>query len=526
MSEVDVLIVGAGPAGLAAAIRLRQRLGEARKDATVVVIDKAPRLGYHNLSGAVFEANCLDELHPGWREDPDPFIKSMVPVERDELIYLTRSKHQAVPAALVPRHLRHQGDYAISINRLVQWLGRLAQQAGAEVHLGFAAREILQEDGAVRGVRLVDLGRDARGRKQANFLPGERITARVTIFCDGSRGVLSRQVVESHGGGRNPQIYSVGIKQLIKLPPKADFGSGRVLHTLGYPCRRDVFGGGFLYDMGKGEVAVGLILGLDWRYADLNPQREMELFKAHPFVARLIEGGEVVATGVKTVPEGGYYALPKLAVNGALLAGDAAGFVNLRKIKGIHYAIRSGIAAADTLFEALSRNDFTETSLQGYRRALEPGVLRPMRSARNYRQCFKLGLYLGAPLSTIQHLLPFGLHVEPDHRATRKRARLDRRASSGLDKATFVSLSGATHREDEPSHIAIRDPSVCLQCTDEYGNPCVQLCPGEVYRLREGELVLSPSNCMHDGSCAVKCPYQNIEWTPPEGGEGPRYRKM
>ncbi|MCP5515863.1 MAG: 4Fe-4S dicluster domain-containing protein [Verrucomicrobiales bacterium] len=526
MSEVDVLIVGAGPAGLASAIRLRRRLAEARKEASVVVIDKAPRLGYHNLSGAVFEADCLDELCPGWRADPDPFVKNMVPVERDELVYLTRSKMQPIPASLVPRHLRHQGDHAISINRLVKWLGGVAQQAGAEVQLGFAAGEVLQEGGGVRGVRLVDLGRNTRGRKQANFLAGERIEARVTILADGSRGVLSRQVTERHGGNRNSQVYSVGIKQLIKLPSQADFGAGRVIHTIGYPCRRDVFGGGFLYDMGKGEVAVGLILGLDWRYTDLNPQREMELFKAHPFVAGLLEGGEVVATGVKTVPEGGYYALPKLAVDGALLAGDAAGFVNMRKIKGIHYAIRSGIAAADTVFDALARNDFSESSLKGYRQALEPGVLRPMRSARNYRQCFKLGLYLGAPLSTIQHLLPFGLDAEPDHRSTRKRSRLNRSPDGGLDKATFVSLSGAAHREDEPSHIIIRDPAVCLECKDEYGNPCVQLCPGEVYRLREGELVLSPSNCMHDGSCAVKCPYQNIDWTPPEGGEGPRYRKM
>jgi electron-transferring-flavoprotein dehydrogenase len=525
MSDVDFLIVGAGPAGLATAIRLRQKLRAANRDASVVVIEKAPRLGYHNLSGAAFEADCLDELLPDWREEKDPFIKSMVPVERDEMYFLTQENAKPVPHSLVPRYMRHQGDYAISITRLVRWLGAVAQREGAEVHLGFAAREVLIEDGRIRGVKLVDLGRDARGKPQSNFLEGETVTARATVFCDGSRGVLSRQLTRIHGGGRNPQIYSVGIKQLIKLPKDNAFGERRVMHTLGYPCREDVFGGGFLYDMGGNEVAAGLILGLDWSYRDLNPQREMELFKRHPFIAALLKEGEVVATGVKTVPEGGYYSLPKLALDGGLLAGDAAGFVNMRKIKGIHYAIWSGIAAADTLANALEKDDFSEAALQSYREALEPRVLRPMRSARNYRQCFRLGLYLGAPLSTIQHLLPFRIKTDPDYATTRRDKQLAR-PEIGLDKATFVSLSGANHREDEPSHILIKDPDLCLKCTEEYGNPCTQLCPGEVYRMGEGGLILSPSNCMHDGSCAVKCPYQNIEWTVPEGGEGPRYRKM
>lgn len=526
MTDVDFLIVGAGPAGLATAIRLKQKLKAAKREASVAVIDKAPRLGYHNLSGAVFETPCLDELAPGWREEKDPFVKSIIPVEQDEMYHLTPEGSRRIPHALVPRHMRHKGDHAISINRLVRWLGMVAEREGAEVHLGFAAREVLIDNGRIRGVKLVDLGRDPRGQPQKNYLEGETVTARATVFCDGSRGVLSRQLTRLNGRGRNPQIYSIGIKQLIKLPRDNAFGENRVMHTLGYPCREDVFGGGFLYDMGHQEVAVGLILGLDWSYRDLNPQREMELLKRHPFIAELLKDGEVVATGVKTVPEGGYFSLPKLVLNGGLLAGDAAGFVNMRKIKGIHYAIRSGIAAADTLMEAIEKDDFSEEGLMPYRRALDPHVLRPMRSARNYRQCFKLGLYLGTPLSVIQHLLPFGLKIEPDHERTRRDKHLDRRDGVGMDKPTFVSLSGANHREDEPSHILIKDPKLCLKCSDEYGNPCTQLCPGEVYRMGEGELILSPSNCMHDGSCVVKCPYQNVEWTVPEGGEGPRYKKM
>ena len=527
MSDLDVLIVGAGPAGLAAAIHLRRKLREAGREASVAVLDKAPKLGYHNLSGAVFEADCLDALVPGWREESDSFVKSLVPVERDEMYFLASSFAKRIPAVVVPKHMRHQGDYAVSISRLVRWLGGVAQREGAELHLGFGARELLRENGTVRGVKLVDLGRDHQGNSQPNFLPGETVSAKLTIVCDGSRGVISRQFTQIYGGGRNPQIYSVGVKELIKLPPDNAFGERRVIHTLGYPSREDVFGGGFLYDMGGHEAALGLILGLDWRYPDLNPQAELERLKKHPFIAELIKDGEVIATGVKTIPEGGYYAVPRLAANGAMLAGDAAGFVNMQKIKGIHYAILSGMAAAEAAFEALDRNDFSEAALQKrYLQGLKGTVLEPLREARNYRQCFKLGLYLGAPLSTIQHLLPVRLRVKPDHEATRKNKRLGRPHPGGLDKAAFVNLSGASHREDEPSHIIIRDPELCKICAEEYGAPCTHLCPGEVYRIQDGKLILSPSNCMHDGSCAVKCPYQNIEWTVPEGGEGPRYRKM
>lgn len=528
MSDVDFLIVGAGPAGLATAIRLRQKLRAAnRDDVSVVVIEKAPRFGYHNLSGAVFEADCLDELVPGWREeDKDPFVKNLVPVERDEMYFLTKSGAKKIPHAVIPRHMQHKGDYSISINRMVNWLGGVARREGAEVLLGFAAREVIVEDGRIRGVKLVDLGLDPRGRPQKNYQPGETVRAKVTVICDGSRGVLSLQLSELNKEPVNPQIYSVGIKQLIKLPKDNAFGEKRVMHTLGYPCREDVFGGGFLYDMGNREVAVGLLLGLDWRYRDLNPQREMELLKTHPFIEELLKDGEIVATGVKTVPEGGYNSLPKMVWPGGLLTGDSAGFVNMKKIKGIHYAIYSGMAAADTMVAALEKDDFSEEALMPYLKALETNVLEPMHSARNYRQCFQLGLYLGAPLSMIQHLLPFSIKTKPDYGTTQGKKRLDR-PETGLDKATFVSLSGANHREDEPSHVIILDPELCLKCTEEYGNPCTELCPGDVYRLGgEGQLVLSPSNCMHDGSCAVKCPYQNIEWNVPEGGEGPRYKRM
>jgi len=527
MSRINVLIVGAGPSGLAAAIRIKQKLNREKRSESVVVVDKAPKLGYHSLSGAIFEAQCLDELVPGWRTLSDPFVKSMVKVECDEMYYLGRGNAIKIPGFATPRPMRHQGDYAVSLGRMVDWLGKIALGEGVEIYSGFAAEKVFFDGDAVKGVRLVDLGLNREGVPKSNFLAGEELEADVTVFSDGSRGVVSTQWTERFGQGMNPQVYSVGIKQLIKLPPDNAFGANRAIHTLGFPNRADVFGGGFMYSMGENIAAVGMILGLDWRYQDLNPQQELEIFKSHPFVAGLLKGGQVVSSGVKTIPEGGYYALPKLFTDGALLIGDAAGFVNMEKIKGIHYAIRSGMCAADAICEAVIKNDFSKAALARYQKNLEEeNIIRELYHARNFRQVFKFGIYLGAPLSNIQTWLPFKLGMEKDYRAMRPGAKLQRKESAGMDKAQFIGLSGAAHREDERAHIRILNPALCLECTQKYGNPCACFCPGEVYRMKGVELILSPSNCMHDGSCQVKCPYQNILWTPPEGGEGPRFKQM
>jgi electron-transferring-flavoprotein dehydrogenase len=321
-------------------------------------------------------------------------------------------------------------------------------------------------------------------------------------------------------------VYSIGMKQLIKLPPGNAFGNDRVIHTLGFPSAGDVFGGSFLYSMGQDHVALGIIFGLDWKYTDMNAQLELEILKTHPFIADLLKGGQVVVTGAKVIPEGGYYALPELYTSGALLVGDAAGFVNMEKIKGIHYGIRSGMCAADVIFDAVQKGNFNKSALAPYQDLLEErGVLPELRHARNYRQSFKHGTFLGAPLSKIQHLLPFRLSMEKDHLATKRGAKLNRQ-KVGMDKPQFTSLSGAMHREDEPSHLKILDAAVCATCSEIYGAPCVQFCPGEVYRMKGNEMILSHTNCLHDGSCQVKCPRQNILWTPPEGGEGPRYKGM
>jgi electron-transferring-flavoprotein dehydrogenase len=525
-APLDVLVVGGGPAGLATAIRLKQQLAAASQEASVAVIDKAPRPGYHALSGAAFEPDCLDELVPGWRDDRR-FMEQVVPVERDELYFLAGKLAVQVPAFVVPARMHHKGDVTLSLSRLVDYLAAQAERLGVELYHGYSARTLLIEGDRVAGVCLTDVGRDKDGVEMSNFRPAEEIRARVTVLADGSHGVISTQFRERFGGGKNPQVYSLGIKAVVQFPGDNPFGNHRVIHTLGYPNPASVFGGGFIYSLGEKTAAVGLILGLDWKHGDLTPQLEFERYRAHPFIARLLAGSVTIATGAKTIPEGGYFALGALTASGALVVGDGAGFVNMEKIKGIRYGILSGMAAADTIAEALAVGETGRTALAGYRARLEErGVLPDLRHARNYRAAFRRGIYLGAPLSLISSRLPGRLGMEPDFRGTKKGARLNRPDPGGMDGATFVSLTGSLHREDEPAHMAVLDPQKCLTCTADYANSCTHFCPGQVYRWGGEKIALSASNCLHCMTCAVKCPFENIRWLPPEGGEGPRFKQM
>jgi electron-transferring-flavoprotein dehydrogenase len=524
-APLDVLVVGGGPAGLATAIRLKQQLAAAGREAAVAVVDKAPRPGYHELSGAAFEPACLDELVPGWR-DERRFMEHVVPVERDEMYFLLGGRAIKLPDRVVPGRMHHRGDVTLSLSRLVDFLATKAEGLGVELYNGFSARSLLLDDGRVAGVRLAEVGLAKDGEAKPNHRPAEELRARLTVLADGSRGVVSTEFRERFGGGRNPQVYSLGIKAVVQFPGDNPFGNHRAIHTLGEPNPASVFGGGFLYSMGEKTVAVGLILGLDWKFGDLTPQREFERYRAHPFIAKLLAGSVTIATGAKTIPEGGWFALGTLTAPGALLVGDGAGFVNMEKIKGIHYAILSGMAAADTIVEALDGDDTGPAALAGYRRRLEErGVLPDMRHARNYRAAFRRGIYPGAPLSLIQSRLPGRLGMEPDAKATKKGARLGRPDPGGMDGATFVSLTGSLHREDEPAHMSILDPAACVTCEVDYAASCTHFCPGQVYRWDGEKIVLSASNCLHCMTCAVKCPLENIRWLPPEGGEGPRFKQ-
>ncbi|MFC1893399.1 4Fe-4S dicluster domain-containing protein [Chloroflexota bacterium] len=536
LNKMDVLFVGAGPSSLAGAIKLKQLLNENQRQDSVVVIEKADKLGQHNLSGAVFESQVLDELVPGWRNQKDSFITETIgnKVQVDETVFLLGSKAAVkLPEFVVPSYMRHDGDYIVSISEMVDWLGGIARGLGVEIYTGFTAKEILIDDGLVKGVKLGDKGLDKEGGKQSNYSPGETLEAKVTVLGEGSLGLLSEGLVSRFGLGnrRNPQVYSLGVKEILRLPEHNNFGTNRVIHTIGFPNRPDVFGGGTLYSIGKDKVALALIMALDWRYCDLDPQRELQLFKSHAFVRKLIEGGEVIAYGAKTLPEGGFYSIPGLVVDGAIIIGDAAGLTSIKKLKGLHYAIKSGILAAQAIFGAIKKQDYSKDILGTYEELLGNSfIMKDIRAARNYRQVFtKLGLasyYLGVPLSLFQQWIPFRLGVDPDYKGM-KRARLGRSYRGGIDRLTAISLSGTTHREDEPSHITFSDPGKCSRCGEDYScHPCAFFCPGEVYQFNDDELILSPANCVHCQTCRFKCPHQVIQWHVPEGGDGPRYKQM
>lgn len=539
LKRMDVLFVGAGPASLAGAIKLKQLLNQEGREESVVVIEKADKLGQHNLSGAVFEADVLDELIPEWREKKDPFVTKILNnrVDIDEIVVLLGDKVAIrLPESIVPPYMHHKRDYIVSVSEMVNWLGSIARRLGIEIYTGFAAKEMVIEDSWVKGIKLGDKGVNKEGEKQSNYTPGDVLEAKVTVLGEGSSGLLSEDLIKRFelGSGKNPQIYSLGVKEIIRLPENNNFGAKRVIHTIGFPNKTltpDIFGGGTMYSMGQNTVAVALILALDWRYCDLDPQRELQLFKSHSFVKRLLEGGDVIAYGAKTIPEGGPYSIPRLVTNGAVLIGDAAGLTNVRKLKGLHYAIKSGMIAAEAVLKAIKEQDFSERTLQTYEDLLyESFIMKDIRGAKNYRQVFakagRIGFYLGAPLSIIQQWLPFRIRTEPDYKGL-TRAKLNRQYSGGIDRLTAVSLSATSHREDEPSHITLSDLGKCAGCGEEYGcHPCAFFCPAEVYKFKKDELILSPSNCVHCQTCRIKCPHQVIKWQVPEGGDGPRYKMM
>jgi len=533
MNKVDVLFVGAGPASLAGAIKLKQLLKEKNLDASVVVIEKAEKTGHHSLSGAVFESEVLDELIPDWKESKEAFITKMLAnkVEKDETVYLfSGGGSMKFADSIIPKAMHHKGNYAISLSEMTNWLAGIARGLGVEIYNGFAVKDIVVEGNVVKGVKLGDKGLDKDGKPDCNHVPGEVIEAKVTVFGEGSLGLLSEKLINrlNLAEGKNIQIHSLGVKEIIKLPENNNFGANRVIHTMGFPNKPEIFGGGTMYSMDANTVAVAVVLALDWKYCDLNPHQELQAFKSHKFVSKLIEGGEVVAYGAKTLPEGGYYSVPELVVDGAVIIGDSAGFTSAKKLKGLHYAVKSGMLAAEAIADAVQKNSFTKETLGKYKDLVEKSFIwKDLINARNYRQVFNtpLGLFLGLPLSFIQGIFS-RIRTKHDYHSM-KRTKLNRKVNGNIDRLTDVSLSGTIHREDEPSHITFKDGKQCDSCAEKFGvNPCWYFCPGEVYKFENDELILSPSNCLHCQTCRVKCPQQNIIWEVPEGGDGPKYKVM
>ena len=552
--DVDVLFVGAGPASLAGAIRLMQlqeehnrKAAEAgageKKELLVAVIEKSSGLGNHNLSGAILDPRAMDALMPGWRGQGAPVEAT---VASHEVRWLTR--RGSLKAPITPPPLANKGYSIISLSRFTKWMGEKAEALGANMFDHFPARELIWDGDRVAGVRCQDRGLDKAGREKEGYEPGAEIRARVTVLAEGTRGSLTKKLVEKKNllDGRNPQGYALGMKEVWKVKP-ANFRPGHVSHTMGFPLGMKTFGGGFIYHMEDNHVALGLVVSLDYRDPRLDPYEAMQRFKTHPFLARLIEGGERVAYGAKTIPEGGWYALPRCATDGCLVIGDAAGFVNAQRIKGIHLAMESGIAAAETVWEALAKNDLSASSLGGFdRRMMRGRAGKEMRLVRNFHQAFHGGIFSGMIAAGIQYLTrgrglvdPMGAEEDAGtmetlaawHGTGKGNAPMKCDGKRTFTREDNVFFSGTEHEEDQPCHLEVPDTALCYgRCAEEYGNPCQLFCPAKVYEfVEEGKkrkLRINFANCLHCKTCDIKDPYGNITWRCPEAGGGPHYKMM
>jgi electron-transferring-flavoprotein dehydrogenase len=549
--KTEVLIVGGGPAGLSVAIRIKTL----RPKTAICVIEKGQSLGNHNLSGAVLEKHALskllDDAVPEWEKSDEAAEVLGNKIDKDDIMFLL-GKHLSFNISIFMRlakklHLGigqmvHHGDCSVSISRLTRWLGGIAQDLGVEILTGFAAEDVILDESKekVTGVKLVDQGLDREGNKQANYTPGEIIKADFVILAEGCDGLLTEKLIEKARLKRQAnQLYSVSIKELIKVTPDQyeSFTKGRVIHSMGYPIWTPVigpgmFGGGIVYAGLKDHLSVGVIVGADWKYCDFNPEDAFVLFKQHRFVKRFIEGGTVVEAGAKMIPEGGYYAIPRdertgaVGIGNCMILGDSAGFVNMLKIKGLHNAIISGIKAAEAVCETTEQ---PQEAAVKYTQMLEcSSVAAEMKTARKFRQSVaKLGPLIGMPLSIVfGNLLPLFKTEKDYERMTGAKYRL--KPKQKFDKDTFTAQAATEHREEQPSHLLIINRNICAQqCAPKFGQPCITFCPAGVYETIGDTLMpANASNCVHCKTCQRKCPFDNIRWTAPEGGGGPRYKRI
>jgi electron-transferring-flavoprotein dehydrogenase len=549
--EVDVLIVGAGPAGLAAAYHLRQLLKKAnRNDVSIALLEKGKEIGAHIISGAVMDPRGIDELMPDWKEKGAP-IES--PVAEDHVLFLTANRRFGLP--IIPPPLRNHGNYIISLNKFVRWFGEQVETSGVDIFAGFAGTHPLIEDGAVVGVRTGDKGIDKEGRPKGNYEPGIDVRAKITILAEGARGSLTKQLIQKLklDEGRNPQVYTVGVKEVWDVPGQRSV-KGRVIHTMGWPLRNQEFGGGFVYNMADGRVSIGLVVGLDYRDPRLDPHERFQVFKTHPYIRCILDGGTLFSYGAKTIPEGGYWAQPQYYFNGGLIVGDAGGFLNAARLKGIHLSFKTGMLAAQSAFEAIEANDFSAGRLKRFEELVEKSwVKEELWKVRNFHQGFEHGFMAGMFHTAIQMItggrgLANRYWNEPGHKRMRTlkeyhgenipavqapQVRLsDKDRKLVFDKLTDVYHSGTHHDEDQPSHLIVLDPAICYpRCTTEYGNPCQFFCPAAVYEMvnKSGDamaLQINASNCVHCKTCDIMDPYEVINWVPPEGGGGPGYEYL
>ncbi|TNJ33822.1 electron transfer flavoprotein-ubiquinone oxidoreductase [Arenimonas terrae] len=532
--EYDVVAVGAGPAGLSFAIRLKQL----KPELSVCVIEKSSTIGAHILSGAVIEPGPLDSLLPGWRDNPPPVC---VPATEDEFWFLTKTGGTKFP--IVPPQMNNHGNFIVSLGAMCAWLAPQAEALGVEIYPGFAAAELLYDEaGAVAGVRIGDMGVAKDGSHKSGYTQGIDIKAKVTVLAEGARGHLTKQLVRRFGldAESDPQNYSIGIKELWQVP-EGRVKPGKIVHSLGWPADSHTYGGSFLYHLNNNQIALGYVSGLDYRDPNYQPYEAFQQWKNHPSVKALLEGGTILSAGARAIVTGGWQSLPKVEMPGALLIGDTAGLLNVPKIKGTHQAIRSGMLAAEHL--GAQGQGLSSAGFDAKLRASP--AMAELRKVRNIKPGFKKGLWFGLVNSgwetVTMGLSPWTWRCKPDWNSLQKLDVAERpkrdyveRSLAPRDRLAGVYFAATEHDEDQPVHLKVSNTDICVtKCAEEYGNPCQRFCPAGVYEIvaeasapSGRRLQINAANCVHCKTCDIKDPYQIITWVTPEGGAGPNYQNL